>query len=364
MKIEEVIKPLNIEEKERKIRKIPQNIKEILEVMGIPEDEWFFLTGLGEKIPGRYQRLKNYFIHKGIEFKELPREKSSSLHVIFPEGKRIMEEALFLSCLSRCAIQPHKNLEISFARGSQGTVVIGSPIPKLFSTNLVKNSIRINVEEGSSADIALLFSYDTETSSRTEVEINMDAGASLIISGVIFNPGKDTGIHWSINMKEKSTVQFDEIGFLLSPENYRGSWTDLFVRGKKVSASLNSADFALGEGESRVVYLAKIFKGNSGAEVIINSYSMDFSRGAKKGFLPGFYTEEDDVILQHSAGSAQFTPQKIEYMKSRGLTNKDISKIFIDSVLEKTVYRKLPAEFTEEMSNYTRYLLNRMEIIV
>ena len=363
MKISDVIREGKIKEKKRQIDKIPESSRSLLKAMGIPEDEWDFMVGRAAEMPPRFNKLKENLIRAGLRIEEKSDEKIPYLHIYFPEGKAI-KNTLFLSCLSQCAIQPHKKIVIEFSENSSGTVVIGSPIPKLFSTNFAQSDIEIKLGNSAKGEIALLFSYDVDTISRSNVNTILENGSSLTISGVIFDPGIDLGIHWNFELHDNSTLLFDEVGFVMNSQNYRGSWSDIVVKGKKVRSQINSADFAFAEGESRAVYVARILHGGKGAEVEINSYSMDFSKGAKKMFLPGFYTVEDEVVLQHSAGSAQFSRERIEYMLGRGLSRSDISKLIIETVLEKTVYNKLPAEFVEEMSNYTRFILSQREVIL
>ncbi|GEM_PF-6925938 len=360
MKIEEVIKP-HMEERIREIKEIPDETKDLLRVMGIPEDEWNFTVGLGTTLPPRYKRLRDTLLKEGVTFEEEKDENSSKLKIEFPPDREI-STTLYLSCLSECALQPHKNIKITFRRGSTGTVVIGGPVPKLFKTTAMTSNIEVELEENARGDVALLFSYDMETAARNNVKIRAGKKSVLAISGVIFDPGKDLGIKWEFTAGDDSKILFDEIGFLHRRENYRGSWTEVTVGGKRVDVKINSADFALGNGTSRAIYIAKVLRGAKGATVEIESYSMDFSSGADKTFLPGFYTEEDEVTLSHSAGSAHLTEEKVEYLKSRGLSDSDISRIIIDTVLEKTVYNKLPEEFVEETYNYTRFILSREHI--
>ncbi len=363
MKLRDVVKEINVEERERNKREIPPESVELLEVMGIPREEWEYMVGVATDIPSRYRRLREELIKKGLEIEEKREDGVSRLVINFPEGLRL-EEPLFLSCLSHSFFNTRKKLLIKFSRGSAGKVVHGSPIPKLFERNVVRNDIELVLEDGADGEVAFLLGYDLETYVDSGISVKVGKDASLKLSGVIFNPGRQLGLRWNFELEENSRLFFDEVNFLMDAGNYRGSWSDVNILGKNVKCEINSADFAFAAGESKAVYIASIKEGGKKAEVEINSYSMDFSRGARKVFMPGFYTREDEVVLKHSAGSARFGEDKVEYMRSRGLSGKEISYLIIDTILEKTVYDKLPSEFVDEMSRYTRYIIRKMEVII
>ncbi len=363
MKIEEVIKKITIPEKNRNSLHIPDESLQLLRAMGIPEDEWEFIVGIDRALPARYLRMKEQLSKLGLELKEEQEENSSLLLIKFPENLKL-QEALYLSSLSQCSNSSNYKITINFSKNSSGTIVIGSPVPKIFATNIVQNEIEINLADDAKGEIAFLHSYDMETYTNSIVNTNIGNNAFLKLAGVTFNPGKQFGIQWKFNLMKGSQLYFDEVNFLMDHHSYRGSWSELNINGPNVNCVINSADFDLAEGETKAVYIAKIKEGSKGANVEINSYSMDFSDGAKKMFLPGFYTEEDEVVLRHSAGNAEFNKEKIEYMRGRGLSVKEISYLVIDTILEKTVYEKLPPNFLREISNYTKFIINKASVII
>lgn len=300
-------------------------------------------------------------IKKGLKITE--NKDSSEFSVIFPENVDI-PTSLYLSCLTKCTSSIKTNVNIAFGKNSKGTVMIGSPVPKLFSSFYPKSEINIDLEEGSSGEVVIMFSFDSETSSRTKINLNIGKKATLNFVIVTFFTGKDMGLEISSKQYENSNLLFDEVSFTLNENSYKGTWANMEIVGKNSSLKMENADFSFVKGVSKTAYFANVKKGGGGAHANLRSLGLDFSEGAEKLFLPGLYTEEDDVLLEHGAGNAQMSEEKIEFLKARGLSGKDIMALIIESTLDRTIYKRLPDQFLLEMKNFSKYILQKGNYIL
>lgn len=351
---ENIIRELVKDTKPRDIKNLSEKIKDLLINLDIPKSEWEFYVGLSGKLPERYRRIKAELVKKGLIVNE--NKDSSEFEVFFPENVKI-RNSLYLSCLSKCTSSLQTNVNISFGKNSKGTVMIGSPVPKLFSSFYPKSEININLDEGSIGDVVIMFSFDNETSSRTKINLNVGKNAILNFVTVTFSSGKDMGLEVNAKQFDNSQLFFDEVSFMLEENSYKGTVANVDIFGKKSFLKMENADFSFQQGISKTAYFANVKKGAKGSQTDLRSFGLDFSQGAEKLFLPGLYTEEDDVSLEHGAGNAQMSEEKIEFLKARGLSEKDIMTLIIESTLERTVYNRLPDKFLLEMKNFSKYIL-------
>ena len=114
------------------------------------------------------------------------------------------------------------------------------------------------------------------------------------------------------------------------------------------------ANYAIAVDEALMVLNnnAKIVKGASKSIVRQKAKGLTLSKGAKIKAMPNLYIDEYDVIANHAASIGSISKEDLFYLMSRGLDEKEASKLIVLGFVQPLLDRIDDVELRKEISEH------------
>ncbi len=88
-----------------------------------------------------------------------------------------------------------------------------------------------------------------------------------------------------------------------------------------------------GDGKSDIVAFSDVAKNGLGSEIKLFSEAILLGSNSSVSFIPSVSSLNNDVAISHGANTEIFNKEKIFYLSSRGVSEKEAIKTFIESFL-------------------------------
>ncbi len=338
---------ISIDEGEKKV------VDELLDALVVPDDEKTLMLGVAEALPERFELKRKRLESLGLVIDEECGEQNVvSIHV--PDGL-VLNSPIFLLEISVCAVRPHRSIRLEIGRNSDVAFVLGSPIPHVSDVTPLRSEVKVEAEQGSKSRLVIFHSYFDSFDADASFTAHLAPDSEMNVSVLTLKAGRILRIVGDVDVAENSYFCMSETSFLQG-HSRKASWIHTKLHGSQSRAKLTSSDFNFDSSEAKTAFFIEVMKGASGASGSIFSNGLNFSEDARQMFLPGLVTHEDEVDLHHGASSGKWTPEQIEYLRSRGLDFNEIAKLLVDSLLGKSVYPRL----TDRLKDYTRCCIDRI----
>ena len=330
-----------------------ESARNILRELGVPEDEHDLMLGLADELPERFRRKRKHIQSLGVKLTE----ECGTLSVLKVEipADFVMDSPIFLLELTRCVVAGDRKIIIEVGENASVSLVVGSPAPTIHSHNPVSVELSLNSASSSHTKLAILHAYHPVTHVRSNIKMKIGGEATVESSVVALHPGRMLIMEGEIDVNAGGSLRFSDTAFLQG-DSQKVSWVHVRLNGLDSRAELNSADFNFDESETKTAFFIEVMAGARRAYGEIFSNGLNFSDSARQTFLPGLVTHEEDVELHHGASSGKWTPEQVEYLRSRGLFPKDIAVLLVESLLGARLYPMLP----QKLIRYTRCYVERI----
>ena len=168
------------------------------------------------------------------------------------------------------------------------------------------------------------------------------ANESSVFKDYNFNNGsKQSRVETIVNLDGKKS-EFISIGTIISNSTH----SDNIVEINHNSHSAISDCFfkAVSKGDSKVIFDGKIFVGNDCSNTTSNQISKGLlmDEKARINLMPKLEINNDDVVCSHGAASGKLDEETLFYLISRGISEDDAKKIYVQGFL---------SEFIENIEN-------------
>ncbi len=376
-----------------RLAKITPEIENLLKFLNIPEDEWNFVLGLEhERIPEKYLTIQEHLKERGLKIEYLNdpsedrklflkkagvfstfkdeedpilkkhiKKSYGGIYIRFPENLKLKDTYLYLPSLLKFSYVPYPNTYIEFQEHSEGNIALGTPAPRLINFPYYLSTVEIIVKEGARANVSLIHAFPDYLDARIYTRIILQEGASLTLSLLNFKNGKITCRDVAVKMEHRSSLTLNTLSFGVENGKYY-EWIEVEQKGEQTNALINTRQVSMDTSSSNSFVKVKAQKGSQGSKAHIDSKGIVLSRDAEQFSLPAFDTQENLVQMSHSAYIGQIEEKSSLYLASRGLSDRDIVYLMVESYLEEALSGSLPEHFYETMLKFLEYLLNTREI--
>ncbi len=325
--------------------------REILTRLNVPSDEHPLMLGTARLLPDRLLKKRESLRPMGLSIFEDETEKL--LRVEISDGTKL-DFPVFLTELTIHALDPEWRIEMDIGSRAVASLIMGSPVPPIL-TAPADTGFRLRAGRNSNLRLSIIHSYHDGMMAKSTFSMEINENAHVETSILTLQPGRQTVIEGDVTVASGAHFRLSDTGFATG-DGLKASWIHAKLVGESATAELNSADFNFDRSESRTAFFIEVLQGARGAVGRIFSSGLNFSESARQMFLPGLITHEEEVDLHHGASSGKWTAEQMEYLRSRGLSSRDIALLLVESLLGSRVYPML----SPRLVNYARFYIARI----
>lgn len=360
---------------------LPDDIKKTFYDLGIPQAEIDSLSGVGAQYDSEivYHNIKDYLLEQGVIYTDIETALKK-----YPE---IVKE-YFMQAIPA---NDHKYAALHYAVWSGGSFVyvpkgvnVDIPLQSYFRLNapgagqfehtliIVEEGAYCHFIEGCSAP-----KYNVVNIHAGAVELFVKKGATLRYSTIE---------NWSRNMynlntkraivKEDAKIEWVSGSFgskvsMLYPSSYllganakseftgisfAGAGQNLDTGAKIIHAAPNTSSTTMSKSISKsggiATYrgLVKFTKNAKGSKASVDCESLMLDNQSVSDTIPAIVIGNDEVDLGHEAKIGRIDDEKIFYLMSRGISEKEAKSMLVRGFAE-PIAKELPLEYAVEMNN-------------
>lgn len=361
--------------------KVPDEIRNTFELLGIPEAELEQLSGVGAQYDSEvvYHNMKEYLIEQGVvytDFESAVREYPEIIQKHF--GKLITPRL-------------HKYAALHYAVWSGGSFVY---VPKGVNVDIpLQSYFRLNAPGAGQFEHTLIVIEDESychfiegCSAPKYNTINLHAGAVELYVGENATLRYSTIENWSRNMYNLNTKRakvqaggkiewvsgsFGSAVSMLYPasllvgEGAQSEFTGITFAGKgqhldtgaqvmhyapNTASSINSKSISKSGGTAIYRGLVDIGPTAAGSKSTVSCESLMLDPESRSDTIPTIRIANDDVDLGHEAKIGRIDETKIFYLMSRGISEEEAKAMIVRGFAE-PIAKELPMEYAVEMNN-------------
>ncbi|MDO5026521.1 MAG: Fe-S cluster assembly protein SufB [Tissierellia bacterium] len=360
---------------------LPDDIKQTFYDLGIPQAEIDSLSGVGAQYDSEivYHNIKDYLLEQGVIYTDIETALKK-----YPD---IVKE-YFMQAIPA---NDHKYAALHYAVWSGGSFVyvpkgvnVDIPLQSYFRLNapgagqfehtliIVEEGAYCHFIEGCSAP-----KYNVVNIHAGAVELFVKKGATLRYSTIE---------NWSRNMynlntkraivKEDAKIEWVSGSFgskvsMLYPSSYllgenakseftgisfAGAGQNLDTGAKIIHAAPNTSSTTMSKSISKsggiATYrgLVKFTKNATGSKATVECESLMLDNQSVSDTIPAIVIDNNDVDLGHEAKIGRIDDDKIFYLMSRGISEKEAKSMLVRGFAE-PIAKELPLEYAVEMNN-------------
>lgn len=364
---------------------VPDKIKETFERIGIPEAERAYLAGASAQYESEvvYHNMQEEYDKLGIIFTD-----TDSALRDYPD--------LFKKFFAKLVPPTDNKLAaLNSAVWSGGTFIY---VPKGVTVDVpLQTYFRINNENTGQFERTLIIAdegasvhyiegctaptYSSESLHAAIVEIYALEGATVRYSTIqnwsdnVYNlvtkrakAEKNATIEWvDGNLGSKTTMKYPAV--ILNGEGARGTMLSIAMAntgqiqdtGAKMihlaphtSSSIVSKSIAKGGGTTNYRHVVKFGKHAKGASSHVECDTMLMDELSKSDTIPYNECQQKEVSFEHEATVSKVSEEKLYYLMSRGLTEKEATQMLVMGFVEPFT-KELPMEYAVELNRLIEY---------
>ena len=288
-------------------------------------------------IYGNSKELENQIFEKGNQNIKIEETKTGSLYLEF----NLNEENQMLV----------ENIEIDANTKSKTTIYIKYMSDDEFEC-FHNGIIRVNAKANSKTNIVIVNMLNNKSNNLLSIESNLEEDALLNYTIVDFG-GKTSITNYYSNIKENGAkANINTI--------YLGTENQVFdinyiaeLFGEKTETNIEVQGALKDEAKKNFKGTIDFKKGSKKAKGDENEFCMLLSDKAKSKALPMLLCTEEDVEGNHSSAAGKIEDDKLFYIMSRGLSEKDAMKLIVkakfNKILETIKDEELKQKIVEEI---------------
>ena len=317
---------------------VPKKIKEFSGLTILGDTSNFNISDEASKIPLKYGNgLENQIFEKGNQNIKIEETKTGTLYLDFnfnEEDHELIE-----------------NIEIDANTKSKTTIYIKYMSDDNFEC-YHNGIIRVNAKANSKTNIVVVNMLNSKSNNLLSIENSLEENARVDYTIVDFG-GKTSITNYYSNIKENGAkANINTI--------YLGAGNQVFdinyiaeLFGENTETNIEVQGALKDEAKKNFKGTIDFKKGSKKAKGDENEFCMLLSDKAKSKALPMLLCTEEDVEGNHSSAAGKIEDDKLFYIMSRGLSEKDAMKLIVkakfNKILETIKDEELKQEIVEEI---------------
>lgn len=199
-----------------------------------------------------------------------------------------------------------------------------------------KTKINIVVLENISGKVVII------GNNNYDVDVKLNANANLIVNSI----NKDNSVNVNISLLEKASITYNHS--VLANGNSENSFNISHLANDSVSNIYNNG---INRDDNKLFFTIDGIIPKNMKNIVCNQTSkiINYRLGNSK-IIPNLIIDSNDIIANHSAYIGEIGEEEIFYMKSRGISDKDLKKLIYKSIMLGTM------ELSDEESEFNKII--------
>ncbi|NBS67640.1 Fe-S cluster assembly protein SufB [bacterium] len=360
--------------------KVPDEIRDTFEKLGIPEAERAGLGGVGAQYDSEmvYHRLREELSAQGVIFENMDvavqkypdlvqtyfmsrcvpvhDHPFAMLHaavwsggtfIYVPSGVKVDIPLSAYFRMNAARGGQFEHTLIIAAEGSEVHYIEGCSAPKYDDAALHAGCVEIFVEKGAKVQYSSIENWSKNTYNLNTKRALVDEEGEIIwLNG---NMGSAVTMLYpmSVLRGDRSRSRYEGFSFA-GPGQIQDTGHKVALVGRQTSAVVCAKSIAIGGGVSTYRGLAKIAKAAQGASVHVTCDGLMLDNASRTHAIPVITSEQQRAEIMHEARVGKVDERALAYLAARGMSSEDALHTMISGFVDPLV-KKLPLEYAVEL---------------
>ncbi len=373
----------------KSLEELPDEIRDLLEKMGIPRREWSRVLGLvqvneqsaaGVAALQYFQKIgvESYPIREALQkvddireyaFKLMPYRENAfvayhtaywqgGIFVRVKKGVKVQQPLHTYFLITRGAHAQADHALIVLDEGSEATLIEGCTAPLLTRFSLHIGATEIFVKKGAKARLIVLQNWPDYVHTRPYTRVLVEDGADVEVVVAILGAGKTTGRYEEIFLKGRSSkATIHSISFPRSSSRLEDV-IKVYLEAPNTRAMINTRGVVKDSADSNSYITVESRERHGETFAHVECSGLILNGGAHHATYPIMLSSSNHAHLEHEAYVGRVSQEAIEYMKSRGFSDEEALSLMLRGYIE-PVAAHIPFEFSMEIRRMARILAER-----
>jgi Fe-S cluster assembly protein SufB len=360
--------------------KVPENIKQTFEKLGIPEAERKALAGAGAQYDSQvvYHHLKDELKKKGVIFedfdvavKEYPElvqkyylkcvtpdlHKFTALHgavtsggtfIYIPKGVKVELPLQAYFRMNMEAMGQFEHTLIIVDEDAELHYIEGCSASLLSKANIHAGCVEIFVKKNARMRYSSIENWSKNTYNlNTKRAIVEENGIMEWVGG---NMGSNVSMLYpaSVLMGNNSKAEHLSIAYAGFGQN-QDTGAKVYHIGKNTSSTVKSKSLSKDGGITSYRGLVKINKGATNTKCSVTCDALMFDAQSQSNTYPTIQSDETEADIVHEASVGKISEEQLFYLMSRGLSEEQAINMIVSGFIEPLI-KELPLEYALELN--------------
>jgi Fe-S cluster assembly scaffold protein SufB len=265
------------------------------------------------------------------------------------------KDPLPICCVIESPFPQNHHVTLVWHEGSQGTIVIGSTVPKINVKGQNLSTLEINIGRGANAKLVVLnsFSDDVEATPMVRARVSQNSNLNMMIVN-LFN-GKLHQSDYEIHVDAGCNVSLNILSFAREKELIHDSYR-VKIMGEKSNAFINIRGISKKGSCQRHTALIEAGISSDGSRGLADTAGFLLDNDACFEVLPSLIVKNENIFLDHQAYVGHIPEETIEYLRTRGFEKEEAIFLIVHSLLT-PLKVDLPRRFQREIEKLARLLV-------
>jgi len=357
---------------------LPEDIRNLLKKMGVPEHEWAKVLGLlqvdetsttssfldyfdklGLEVLPMSEALRRYEWLKEYAFKLMPyrENKYVAYHTAYWSGGafirvkkgvkvKIPVHAYFL--ITESALAQADHAFVLAEEGSEVTFIEGCTAPPLARFSAHLGATEIYVEKGAKVRGVVLQNWPHYVHTRPFTHGVVEEGAELHLVAAVLGNGASAGRYELIDVVGKGGKAIVESISFTKKKEVLGDYIHINLKAPDSSGLIVTKAVTRDQGENTSATVIRADKNARGSRGHIECAGLLLTPGGKHETYPVLSSETGNVHLDHEAYVGRISEEALEYMRSRGFSEETAITMLIKGYIQ-PILKHIPFEYVMEI---------------
>ena len=360
---------------------VPSDIRETYERLGIPKAERESLAGVGVQYESEvvYHKLKAELEEQGVVFLDcdlglqrypelfkkyfmtscIPANlhKFTALHaavwsggtfIYIPKGVKVKQPLQAYFRMNAKKGGQFEHTLIIADEGSEVHYIEGCSAPKYTENSLHAGCVEVHVLKNAKVRYSSIENWSKNTYNlNTKRALVHENATAEWVNG---NTGSKVTMLYPSSVLMGKGAKTDYIGIAYAAGNQiQDTGCKAYHLAENTSSHIVSKSISMSGGTTSYRGLVKIKKGCKGAKSSVRCDGLMLDDRSKATTFPSMEVEENDVEVAHEAAVGRVGDEQLFYLMSRGLSEKDATKMIVSGFIEPLI-RELPLEYAVELN--------------
>ena len=361
--------------------KLPEDIRNTFDVLGIPEAEKEKLAGVGAQYDSEevYHSVKDYLKEQGViytdfdaairDYPEIVKKyfqkaipptlhKYAALHgavfsggsfVYVPKGVNVDIPLQSYYRLNAPGAGQFEHTMIIVEEGANCHFIEGCSAPKYDVTNLHAGSVEIFVEKNATMRFSTIENWSRNMYNLNTKRAMVKENAKMQWVSGSFGSKVSMLYPTSILLGEGASSEMTAISFA-GEGQHLDNGAQVFHYAPNTTSTMNTKSISSGNGVCVFRGVVKSSENAQGSKSTVNCESLMLSEESRSDTIPVIDLYTDDIDIGHEAKIGKIDETFIFYLMSRGISEQEARAMIVRGFAE-PVAKELPIEYAVEMNN-------------